>query len=138
KQKGRKSPYQYKEELRIRKNMQNITGLKDICPQAEPLEVSLDTTNRTIRVNGRTLPLYNQRLNNLDHFYFFDELDTRYIENDEKIQLRPLEDKIYGMIVHLRSHIQLLPSLGRLDLKEKKIKVFDGQHKAVAQIVGTR
>src|SRR5260370_2026784 len=80
KQKGRKSPYQYKEELRICQSMQNITGLKDVCPQAETLDVSLDTTKRTIRVNGRSLPLYSQRLNNQDHFYFFDELDTRYIE----------------------------------------------------------
>jgi hypothetical protein len=138
KEKGRKSPYQYKEELRIRKDMANVTGLRDICKVAEPLDVALDITNRTIRLNGRSVPLYSQRFNNEDHFYFFDEIETRNIENDDKIQLRPLEDKIVAMIFHLRRHVQLLPSLGRLDLKEKKVKVFDGQHKAVAQIVGNR
>ena len=136
--KGRKSPYQYKEEMRIRRNMQNIMGLKDICQQAEPLDVSLDVVKRVIRVNGRILPLYGQQLNNQDYCYFFDEIETRHIGNDDKIQLRPLEDKIYGMIFHLRSHPQLLPSVGRLDLIERKIKIFDGQHKAVAQIIGNQ
>lgn len=138
KAKGRKSPYEYKEELRIRGAMQGVTGLKDVVPHAEPLEVSLDLPNKTIWINGRSLPLYNQRLHNRDHLYFYAEIETRYIENDDKIQLRPLEEKIYPFIAHLRDHPQLLPSLGRLDLDERKIRVFDGQHKAVGQIIGNK
>lgn len=138
KEKGRKSPYQYKEEKRIRLSMQGITGLKDICPQAESVDISLDIAHDAVRLNGRTLPLYKQRLNNRDYLYFFDEIDKRYIENDDKIQLRPLEDKIYGMILHLRDHPQLLPSIGRVDLNDRKIKIFDGQHKAVAQLIGNQ
>ena len=138
KQKGRKSPFEYKEELRIRGEMQNVSGLRDICPAAASSEVTIDEVRCSIRFNGRVLPLYNQRLDNKDHLYFFDEIETRYIENDDKIQPRPLEEKIYAMIIHLRSHVQLLPSLGRLDLGERKVKIFDGQHKAVAQIKGNR
>ncbi len=37
---------------------------------------------------------------------------------------------------HLKASLQLLPSLGRLDTDTRKIRIFDGQHKAVAQIVG--
>jgi len=40
------------------------------------------------------------------------------------------------MIFHLKHSVQLLPSLGRLDPETKTIKIFDGQHKAVAQIIG--
>jgi hypothetical protein len=40
------------------------------------------------------------------------------------------------MIFHLKQSVQLLPSLGRLDPDSKTIKIFDGQHKAVAQIIG--
>ena len=138
KQKGRKSPFEYKEELRIRGEMQNVSGLRDICPAAASSEVTIDEARASIRFNGHVLPLYNQRLDNKDHLYFFDEIETRYIENDDKIQPRPLEEKIYAMIIHLRSHVQLLPSLGRLDLGERKVKIFDGQHKAVAQIKGNR
>lgn len=32
--KGRKSPHEYKEELRIRKIMEAVTGLKSLCPTA--------------------------------------------------------------------------------------------------------
>jgi len=34
--KGRTSPYDYREELRITRALKNITGLKDLCPGAVP------------------------------------------------------------------------------------------------------
>ncbi len=40
------------------------------------------------------------------------------------------------MISNLKQTVQLLPSLGRLDAVSKTVKIFDGQHKAVAQIIG--
>ncbi|MBA7540675.1 hypothetical protein ES705_32974 [subsurface metagenome] len=80
--------------------------------------------------------MYNQKIGNSDNFYFYHEIETKFIEDDDKIQLRPLEPKILPMIFHLKQSVQLLPSLGRLDPDSKTIKIFDGQHKAVAQIIG--
>jgi len=47
-----------------------------------------------------------------------------------------LEAKILPLIFNLKHAVQLLPSLGRLDAQTRTIKMFDGQHKAVAQMIG--
>jgi hypothetical protein len=134
--KGKKSPVEYREELRIKGALSGISGLKDLCPHAVPSVYSVANDFRSITFNGITLPLYNQRIGNKDNYYFFHEVEIKYIENDEQIQLRPLEDKIIGLIFNLKQAVQLLPSLGRLDSTSKTVKIFDGQHKAVAQIIG--
>lgn len=136
KAKGRKTPYKYREELRIKSKLEKISGLKDLCSSAVQSVYSILTDKKSITINGDTLPLYNQKIDNSDNFYFYHEIDTKFIEDDDKIQLRPLEPKILPMIFHLKQSVQLLPSLGRLDLDSKTIKIFDGQHKAVAQIIG--
>jgi hypothetical protein len=136
KAKGRKTPYKYREELRIKSKLEKISGLKDLCSSAVQSVYSILTDKKSITINGDTLPLYTQKIDNSDNFYFYHEIDTKFIEDDDKIQLRPLEPKILPMIFHLKQSVQLLPSLGRLDLDSKTIKIFDGQHKAVAQIIG--
>lgn len=136
KAKGRKTPYEYREELRIKSRLEKIFRLKDLCPNALQSVYSILEDKKIIKINGDTLPLYNQKIGNSDNFYFFHEVDTKFIEDDDKIQLRPLEAKILPMIFHLKQSVQLLPSLGRLDSDSKTIKIFDGQHKAVAQIIG--
>jgi hypothetical protein len=134
--KGRKSPYEYREELRVRKELSKVSGLKDLCPKAVSSVYSVSADKQSITFNGMALPLYNQRINGKDNFYFFHEVETKYIENDEQIQLRPLEPKILPLVFNLKEAVQLLPSLGRLDAATSTIKIFDGQHKAVAQIIG--
>jgi len=136
KAKGRKSPYRYREELRIKSKLEKISGLKDLCQIAVQSVYSISNENKSITINGDTLPLYNQKIANKDNLYFYHEIETKFIEDDDKIQLRPLEPKILPMIFHLKKSVQLLPSLGRLDSNSKTIKIFDGQHKAVAQIIG--
>lgn len=136
KAKGRKSPYKYREELRIKSKLEKISGLKDLCQTAVQSVYSISYENKSITINGNTLPLYNQKIANKDNLYFYHEIETKFIEDDDKIQLRPLEPKILPMIFHLKNSVQLLPSLGRLDSNSKTIKIFDGQHKAVAQIIG--
>jgi hypothetical protein len=138
KDKGRKKPVDYREELRIKKELSKIDGLKDLRPTAIESVFSIDEKQNNINFNGISLPLYNQRIDNNDNYYFFHEVDIKYLENDEQIQLRPLEAKILPLIFNLKKSVQLLPSLGRLDNKEKKVKIFDGQHKAVAQIIGNK
>lgn len=135
-QKGRTSPYEYREELRIEKALQDVTGLKDLCPRAIPSVYEIAEDKKSIIFNGDMLPLYNQKVGGGDNFYFFHEVETKYIENDDQIQLRPLEPKILPLIFNLKQAVQLLPSLGRLDATTKTVKIFDGQHKAVAQIIG--
>jgi len=136
KSKGKKSPVEYREELRVLKALKTITGLKDLCPKAIPSVYSITLHFDAITINGTTLPLYNQRVGGKDNHYFFHEVETKFIENDDEIQLRPLEPKILALVFNLKRSVQLLPTLGRLDAESKTIKVFDGQHKAVAQIVG--
>lgn len=136
-EKGRKTPIDYREEVRIKEQLKNVKGLSDLCPNAVPSVYSLAADNRTITFNGVSLPLYNQRIGVKDHYFFFHEIETKYIENDDEIQLRPLDDKkILPLIFNLKSSIQLLPSLTRLDPITNTLKLFDGQHKAVAQLIG--
>ena len=136
KAKGQKSPIAYREELRITNKLKTINGLGDLCTSAIQSVYEISSDKKTIKFNGKIIPLYNQRINNKDNFYFFHEIETKFIENDELIQLRPLEPKILPLIFNLKGAVQLLPSLGRLDENTNTVKIFDGQHKAVAQIVG--
>lgn len=134
--KGRKSPYEYREELRIKSKLEEVSGLKDLCKNPIPVIYKVSDDKKEIEINGKKIPLYNQKIANINNYYFFDELDLNNIENDDKIQLRPLEPKILKLIFNLKTSVQLLPSLGRLDPQTKTIKIFDGQHKAVSQIIG--
>ena len=136
KEKGQKSPIIYKEELRIKAKLETINGLGDLCTNAVQSSYKIGKGNKEIVFNGKTLPLYNQFINGKDNYYFYDEVPIKYIENDEQIQLRPLGPNILPLIFNLKNSIQLLPSLGRLDNSTNTIKIFDGQHKAVAQIIG--
>ncbi len=134
--KGRKTPFDYREELRIKKLLKNVHGLADLCQSAVPSVYSISPDNHHIAFNGVQLPLLHQKVGGKDNLYFFHEVETRFIENDNEIQLRPLEDKILPLIFNLKASVQLLPSLARLDPKTNTVKLFDGQHKAVAQIIG--
>jgi len=65
--------------------------------------------------------------------YFYMVLPVEYIHNDEDLQPRPLEmNRLWDLYRHLLVNSQLTPSVCRLT--ENKIFLFDGQHKAAAQI----
>lgn len=65
--------------------------------------------------------------------YFYMVLPVEYIHNDEELQPRPLEmNRLWDLYRHLLVNSQLTPSVCRLS--ENKILLFDGQHKAAAQI----
>jgi hypothetical protein len=136
KAKGRKSPFEYREEMRIESALKKVSGFGDLCPNAVSSIHEMSEDKTRITFNGIDLPLYNQLIDGKDHYYFFHEVETKYLENDEEIQLRPLEPKILPLIFNLKHAVQLLPSLGRLDPNTNTVKLFDGQHKAVAQIIG--
>jgi hypothetical protein len=65
--------------------------------------------------------------------YFYAKLPAAGIQNDADLQPRPLELKrLWQLYLHLGKHTQLSPSIGRY--KDNYIRIFDGQHKAAAQV----
>jgi len=65
--------------------------------------------------------------------YFYIDLPVEYLNNDENLQPRPLEmQRLWDLYRHLIINTQLSASIGRLN--NNKILLFDGQHKAAAQI----
>ena len=65
--------------------------------------------------------------------YFYILLPINYIKNDADLQPRPLELKrMWELYRHLLTHTQLAPAVCRL--VDKRILLFDGQHKSAAQI----
>jgi hypothetical protein len=65
--------------------------------------------------------------------YFYIVLPVEYLNNDIELQPRPLEFKrLWDLYRHLLVNSQLTPSICRLS--QNKILLFDGQHKAAAQI----
>jgi len=138
KAKGTKSPMEYKEEIRIKSLLDKVKELKHLCPAAKAVSFNMDTDTMVATLNGEKVNLYKQTIRGKDLYYFFHELSPQNIESDDEIQLRPVDSRITGLVFHLRECPQLLPSLARLDTNDNKIKVFDGQHKAIAQMIGNR
>jgi hypothetical protein len=65
--------------------------------------------------------------------YFFATLPVELLRNDGDLQPRPLEfDRVWELYKHLRSHTQLAPAVCRL--VDGHVVLFDGQHKAAAQV----
>jgi len=65
--------------------------------------------------------------------YFYAQVPISYINNDECLQPRPLEiDRLWDLYRHLLINSQLTPSVCRLT--DGVIYLFDGQHKAAAQV----
>lgn len=84
--------------------------------------------------------LFNDKLSNFS--YFFAVIPIEYLHHDDKINPRPIGSNISKLIKEFYlKRPQLHVSLGWINTNENevKIKIFDGQHKAAAQIlIGTR
>jgi len=66
--------------------------------------------------------------------YFYALVPIVHLKNDKELQPRPLRQKpMLALYRHFRSNTQLAPSICRLD-GNGKLLLFDGQHKAAAQI----
>jgi hypothetical protein len=65
--------------------------------------------------------------------YFFASVPVALIRNDGELQPRALEpERLWELYRHLLRHTQLQPAIARF--VDGKLLVFDGQHKAAAQV----
>ena len=65
--------------------------------------------------------------------YFFAMLPVSVLRNDVELQPRALEvERVWELYRHLRTHTQLAPAVCRL--VGHSVLLFDGQHKAAAQV----
>lgn len=94
---------------------------------------------------GRTdiieLPIYEDKKSNVS--YFFALLPIQYLHHDDKINPRSIGSNVTKLLAEFyKGNPQLHISLGYIETNEDNespVKLFDGQHKAAAQILlGTR
>jgi hypothetical protein len=65
--------------------------------------------------------------------YFYAQMPFKHVRNDGELQPRALEPKrVWELYQHLLTHTQLAPAVARL--VGDQVLLFDGQHKAAAQI----
>jgi len=107
----------------------------------EMLKAEFKKTDNEIRItfgdNNKTKTFSLSTCPSTGFRYFYIVLPVKYIHNDEELQPRPLEmDRMLDLYRHLLVNSQLTPSVCRLT--ENKILLFDGQHKAAAQIWADR
>ena len=102
-------------------------------PGAGEVKLSLAEIGRNDIVS---IPLYKDQLSGLD--YFFMELPIEYLHHDDKINPRNIGTSIAGLIEEFHKGLpQLHAALAWVDKAAgpAAVKVFDGQHKAAAQVL---
>jgi len=99
-------------------------------------EIRYEIAEKSIRIyfmnkGWLTFPLHKCPVTNTSYFYA--TVPVEYLLNDKELQPRFLmPSKLWALYSHFRRYTQLAPSICRL--KDNKILLFDGQHKAAAQI----
>jgi hypothetical protein len=99
-------------------------------------EVQYELTGKSIKIHFINkgwveFPLYKCPVTNT--YYFYATVPIEHLINDKDLQPRFLiPSKLWALYSHFRRYTQLAPSICRL--KDNKILLFDGQHKAAAQI----
>jgi len=102
--------------------------------QPFPYEISASADTVTVYFDGgsKTYSLY--RCPVTGWLYFYALIPVQHLENDKDLQPRALRrESMWGLYRHFQRNTQLAPSICRLDYTGALL-LFDGQHKAAAQI----
>lgn len=140
--KGTKSLEDYKEELRLDKEFSSLLKFTDVHdklnPTDERIQVNIDYERRKITFGDNSVAQLH-RCPNTKLWYFYHQIPRRYLASDVEVQPRGLEQKrLRDLAMNLSRNFQLSPTVCRLIISERQIRVFDGQHKATAQAVGNQ
>lgn len=97
----------------------------EITPPGEAVILYLDSGKRSYSLY--LCPVTSWR-------YFYALVPVKYLKNDKDLQPRALrQQSMWGLYRHFQRNTQLAPSICRFDEKGSLL-LFDGQHKAAAQI----
>jgi len=141
-EKGTLSLAQYRDRLALRRFFEgaNKRRLDDLLHErlgagGYGKQLTFETTNEAVRLFLPSGPV-DEPLHECPatgERYFFVSVPAEFIQNDVELQPRPLEpDRLWELYRHLQSHTQLAPAICRL--VDGHLLLFDGQHKAAAQI----
>ena len=138
--KGTRSLEEFKEELRLNRVFGDVSDYATLAARLNPggevlaYDIDYETAQITF-ADGKVANLHT--CPNTGLRYFYHPIEKKYIQSDVEVQPRGLETRrLRNLTMGLRAGFQLSPSVCRLVTSEKRIKMFDGQHKAVAQILG--
>jgi hypothetical protein len=99
----------------------------------KPVSVEADSDKVTLYLDGGALQAPLMTCPATEERYFFASLPVAVLRNDTELQPRALEpDRLWELYRHLRMHTQLAPAVCRL--VGDQVLLFDGQHKAAAQV----
>jgi hypothetical protein len=99
----------------------------------QPLNVELDSGGVKLYLDAGPVEVPLLYCPATGERYFYAVLPVSVIKNDIELQPRALEpERLWQLYRHLRQHTQLAPAVCRL--VDNAVLLFDGQHKAAAQV----
>jgi len=113
-------------------NVINAKGHRLGQPFQYEIGQSADTVTVYVENGPRTFSLYTCPVTGWRYFYAL--IPIQHLKNDTDLQPRALrQESMWGLYRHFQRNTQLAPSICRLD-GTGALLLFDGQHKAAAQI----
>ena len=138
---GTMSLHEYRDKLDIERFFESGEPryLDDVIrekrgPGGEKVVYELEDGQIVLYLDGRRFqyPLYVCPVT--DWKYFYAKVPVGYVENDRNLQPRALrQSSLWQLYRHFQINTQLAPSICRID-ENGVLLLFDGQHKAAAQI----
>jgi hypothetical protein len=132
---------EYKDKLRIEEFFESGEPryLSDLIQAkhnryGEKLKIKIEDEQILLFMHSRQYqyPLYRCPITHWQYFYAM--IPVEFIENDSELQPRALRPKsLWDLYRHFQTNTQLAPSICRVT-EEGRLLLFDGQHKAAAQI----
>lgn len=141
-EKGSLSLGEYRDRLALRRFFEGAKKrrLDDLLAErvgnggfGQPLRADVDGDRTKLYLDGGPVEVPITTCPATGEKYFYAVLPVSVIKNDAELQPRALEvERLWQLYRHLRQHTQLAPAVCRL--VGDSLLLFDGQHKAAAQI----